>query len=228
MRRPSPAIAISLTALVVALSGTAYAAGGKSLILGHKNTATATTSLKDAKGTPLALRAPAGKPPLSVSNSKQIARLNATYLQGKTPASFGAVESARITNVPGEPSCVGTSNCFTRYFGAVSGISAATTTQGNVDSLSPDEPMVIRNLSAVSTQTPFTDNAFQVSVSIGDGGVGLTCLISGSETTCQDGKHAVTVPAGSRLSIGVFQDQSPESMGSPGTDVLVGFTMSPA
>jgi hypothetical protein len=229
MRRPSPAIAVSMAAVVIALSGTAYAAGGKSLILGHKNTATATTSLKDAKGTPLALTAPAGKPPLSVSNSKQISRLNATLLQGKTPAQFGAVESARITNVPGESGCTEASNCFTPYFGAISGTSSPTTTQGDVDSLSPDQPMVIRNLSVVATTAPGDDNVLQVGVSVNDsGGAVLTCLIEGSQTGCHDGTHAVTVAAGSRMSITVIHNQAPGSPGFPGTDVLVGFTMSPA
>jgi len=45
MHRPSPATAISLVALVFAMSGTAYAATGGDFILGKANTATSVTSL---------------------------------------------------------------------------------------------------------------------------------------------------------------------------------------
>ena len=45
MHRPSPATAISLAALVFAMSGTAYAATGGDFILGKANTATSVTSL---------------------------------------------------------------------------------------------------------------------------------------------------------------------------------------
>jgi hypothetical protein len=87
-RRPSPATAISLVALVLAMSGTAYAATGGTFILGKANKETSTASLSNSKGTPLALSAPAGKAPLTVSNSVLVPKLNATELDGDTAAAF--------------------------------------------------------------------------------------------------------------------------------------------
>ncbi len=86
MRRPSPAMLVALTALVVAMSGTAVAATGGTLILGKSNKATSVTSLSNGKGTALALSSGDGKPALTVSSTDQIPKLNASLLGGK-PAS---------------------------------------------------------------------------------------------------------------------------------------------
>jgi hypothetical protein len=64
--RPSPATAIALVALVIAMSGSAYAATGGTFILGKANKETSTAHLANTKGTPLALSAPAGTAPLRV------------------------------------------------------------------------------------------------------------------------------------------------------------------
>jgi len=86
MRRPSPATAISIIALVFAMSGTAVAATGGTFILGKSNTATNVTRLDNSKGTALSLSAKSTSPPLTVSNSVQVPKLNASELGG-TPAS---------------------------------------------------------------------------------------------------------------------------------------------
>jgi hypothetical protein len=52
--------AIGLLSLTIAGAGIAAAANGGSLILGHSNTATATTTLRDSHGTPLSLVATHG------------------------------------------------------------------------------------------------------------------------------------------------------------------------
>jgi hypothetical protein len=73
MRRlPSPATAISLVALVIAMSGTAYAATGGTFILGQSSTAARVSSLTNRNGTALRLSSKHGKPPLTVSNSVQV------------------------------------------------------------------------------------------------------------------------------------------------------------
>ncbi|HEV3213889.1 MAG TPA: hypothetical protein VGZ03_10890 [Acidimicrobiales bacterium] len=251
MHRPSPATGISVVSLVVALSGTAYAATGGSLLLGRSNTATSLTSLSDPRGTALSVSSPAGKPALAVSNAIQIPRLNASLLQGRaatsflgshstavnadalqgSPASaFGAVESARINGVPSVPTpCVGPANCLTLNYGAVSGISTSSVTQTTMDSLSPDRAMVIRDLSVVVSSAPGTNNVLQVGVSINDaGGAAFSCLVVAASTTCSDGTDAASVPAGSRISIAVIDNQAAGSSGVPGESVLVGFRMSPA
>jgi len=54
--------------------------------LGHSNTATATTTLRDSHGTPLSLVGKASAPPLKVSSSKQVNHLNASLLGGESAA----------------------------------------------------------------------------------------------------------------------------------------------
>jgi len=72
MRRPSPATAISVAALVIAMSGTAVAATGGTFILGKSNKATTVTSLANSNGTALNLSSKNGTPPLTVGNSVQV------------------------------------------------------------------------------------------------------------------------------------------------------------
>jgi hypothetical protein len=66
--------------------GVAVAANGGSLILGHSNHATRTTTLKNSHGTALALVGKKSKPPLTVNSSKQVKHLNASMLGGLTAA----------------------------------------------------------------------------------------------------------------------------------------------
>jgi hypothetical protein len=68
-------------ALVVG-SGTAVAATGGKLILGHSNYATKTTGVKNSKGTALSLTSKAGTAPLKVSNTTKVAKLNADTVDG--------------------------------------------------------------------------------------------------------------------------------------------------
>jgi len=105
MHRPSPATAISLAALVFAMSGTAYAATGGDFLLGKANTATSVTSLTNSKGTALSLSASPATPPLKVSNSVQVPSLNASELDGDTssaflPASGTAANSSELGGLP--------------------------------------------------------------------------------------------------------------------------------
>jgi hypothetical protein len=117
-RRPSPSLIISLIALFVALGGTTYAATGDALILGHSNSASKSTSLRssaakhaalrvaDTAGKPAAsFRANAGVPPISVSNDRKIARLNADKLDGRDSSQFvrggGLTVAGRTTLVLG-------------------------------------------------------------------------------------------------------------------------------
>jgi hypothetical protein len=79
---------ISIGAGFVLLAGgtAAGAATGGNFILGKANSETTQATLTNTKGTPLKLAAPAGTAPLKVSNSTQVAGLNAQYLGGMTAA----------------------------------------------------------------------------------------------------------------------------------------------
>jgi len=107
MRRPSPAIAVSVAALVVALSGTSYAATGGTFLLGGANSATALSSLSNSNGTALRLSSKNGTPPLTVSNGVQVPKLNASELGGTPAAGFmqgtGSADSGNLAITgPGE------------------------------------------------------------------------------------------------------------------------------
>lgn len=84
---------VSTLALIIALSGGAYAATGGSLILGRSNSASSLTSVSNPRGVAFSFRSKTGSPPFTVSgNSVKVSSLNAdkvdgldsTQLQGRT------------------------------------------------------------------------------------------------------------------------------------------------
>jgi hypothetical protein len=87
-RRPSSAIVLSMVALFVSLSGTAYAATGGTFVLGAANTASAVTKLTNSSGTALSLTSKSGTPPLAVSSSTLVPKLNASLLGGLAAGQF--------------------------------------------------------------------------------------------------------------------------------------------
>jgi hypothetical protein len=98
--RPSAAIVISLIALFFAMGGTAVAATGGSFILGKSNTAAAVSSLTNTKGTALRLSSTSTTPPLKVSNSVQVPKLNVSMLGGVPAGGYvhggGAITGKRL------------------------------------------------------------------------------------------------------------------------------------
>ncbi len=87
---------IGALALTVGGLGIATAANGGSLVLGHHNSATKTTTLKDSKGTPLKLVGKKTKPPLKVNSSKQVAHLNASLLGGLSASQLSSGSAGQI------------------------------------------------------------------------------------------------------------------------------------
>jgi hypothetical protein len=82
MRRPSHAAVVAYLALLVATTGTAAAATGGLFTLGKANQETSKASLANSSGTPLALSARTGYPPLDVNTTKKVHHLNADLLDG--------------------------------------------------------------------------------------------------------------------------------------------------
>jgi hypothetical protein len=105
LRRPSAATVISLVALFFAMGGTAVAATGGNFILGKANTATTVSSLANTKGTALSLSSTATTPPLTVSNSVQVPKLNASELDGQTSTAFLSATgtAANSSELGGQP-----------------------------------------------------------------------------------------------------------------------------
>jgi len=109
---PSRAMLVALTALFVALGGTAYSATNGNFILGTPNSATSTTALSanlagktlvvsnpsTALGaTPLGLTAGAGRPPFTTNSTTKVTNLNADQLDGKDSTAF--FPSANIVRI---------------------------------------------------------------------------------------------------------------------------------
>jgi hypothetical protein len=105
LHRPSAATIISLIALFFAMGGSAVAATGGNFILGKANTATSVSSLTNTKGTALSLSSTSTTPPLKVSNSVQVPKLNASELDGQTASAFlpATGTAANSSELGGQP-----------------------------------------------------------------------------------------------------------------------------
>lgn len=99
---------IAVLAVLTSGLGVADAATGGSLLLGHHNHTTKTTVLSDSRGTPLSLKAPSSAPPLGVSNSNMVPRLNSQYLDGFTAGQIATHSAQVLAELSGG---VGTAYC---------------------------------------------------------------------------------------------------------------------
>ncbi|MBV9487878.1 MAG: hypothetical protein JO246_17725 [Frankiaceae bacterium] len=100
MSRSKHATVVAYLALFVALSGSAWAATGNGLVLGHNNRTTGTTSLTNTHSGP-ALRLATRKlraPALAISNDTKIRRLNADKLDGLSASAFEAAAVRLLGN----------------------------------------------------------------------------------------------------------------------------------
>jgi len=97
LRSVSPAAVAVTVSLLIGGAGFADAATGGTFILGKANREASTASLADSKGTPLALSAPHGKPPLAVNRNVMVKNLNAQYLGGLTATGLAATGGEGVT-----------------------------------------------------------------------------------------------------------------------------------
>lgn len=100
LSRPA-AFAVGVVTTLVVGSGTAVAATGGNFLLGKANTASTTTSLKNANGTALSLTSKAGTPSLKVSNATKVPNLNADRLDGYDGTQF-ALAGGQTNTVLGD------------------------------------------------------------------------------------------------------------------------------
>jgi hypothetical protein len=232
MRRPSPSLVVSILALLVASTGTAYATSGGVLILGQGNLSQRLTVLRDPSGPALDLVAPPGTSPLEVSNPQEVLHLNANYLQSWRASDLGAVESARVVSIPAAPACMNTvgheSPCILRYFGAVAGLSNASTVPDLVYSLSPNQFEFVRDLAAQVTAPP---GPAQVTVGIdyltqpADLHQVSGCVITSSIAPCTNNLGLQQIPSASPICIEIDEIYGVGVGPVPAESVLVGFRM---
>jgi hypothetical protein len=216
LRLPSPALAVALLALFVALGGTGYAAlqlpknsvGAKQIRKG---------AVKNAKIATNAVTGPKVKPGTLTSSDFRAG----TLLQGPrgergergpqgnpgangSPA-FGAV-LGRGVNVP-----AGTS------FLAPSGQLASNANENNVSSFTPNATMTASDLAVTLTVATGLADTRTFTVRVGNANTALTCTVPPGNTGCT-GAQSVTIPGGSLISIGSTSTGAP----SP-TDVRFGW-----
>lgn len=117
---PSPSMAVSLLALVIALGGAGIAATGGNFILGQNNSATTPSLLirsgnsealqvrnldTGAAATALRLHTANTRPPLAVTSTVRVVKLNADMVDGKHATDFAAAASEgwHYIGAAGEP-----------------------------------------------------------------------------------------------------------------------------
>lgn len=128
----SPSMAVSVTALVIALGGAGYSATGGNFILGQINSATTRTTLASpvndralqitnngtaAQATALGLNVAAGHPPLFVNSATKVKNLNADLLDGLDSTDFATV-LGEGWNYVGDPSKPPFENSWANFNGA--------------------------------------------------------------------------------------------------------------
>jgi hypothetical protein len=114
---------LGLTIATVLAGGIADAATGGTFLLGRSNGANQLTKLTNTRGTALSLVSPRKSPPLAVSNSRKVTRLNADLLDGLSSTAFQRHFRATIVVSPGATARSG----GTALKAAVNGISDTNT-----------------------------------------------------------------------------------------------------
>ena len=196
---------VAYLALVVALSGTAYAAGkinGKQIkpnsIPGNRirnGSLTGQQVNSSALGVvPAATHAASADSATNAGHSTSADHAtNSDQLGGANPDAFGAVLMGRVNGL--------TTLANDSESGAPSGISTATATAANT-MISPARDLTARDLSVQLTSPPggLAIRDFFLTVN-GIGLVSFQCRIQGSATRCNTGSATLAVPANSLLTI---------------------------
>jgi hypothetical protein len=182
VRSLSPAALAATVALLVGSGAGAAAATGASFILGRANHESTTASLKDSKGTPLALSAPARTAPLAVNRTTMVKNLNAQYLNGFSSSNLASAGGAGSI-APGTDTPLNLGMTAVVKTGSLPGATYYVTATAMVDIQAPDNGAYcwIATTSAESTRLAEGDDS------------GYDGIFTLAETV------AVTVPAGDAL-----------------------------
>jgi hypothetical protein len=203
-RLPSPALAVALLALFVALGGTGYAAvalqknsvGSKQLRKGAvKNSKIAANAVTGAKVRQRSLSAGdfrAGSLPQGPRGERGPEGPRGA---AGSPA-LGAV-LGRGVNVPATPS-----------FLAPSGQLAADANENNVSSFTPNATMTASNLAVTLSVAPGLADSRTFTLRVGNANTALTCTVPGGTVTCTS-TGSVTIPGASLISIGSTSTGAP-------------------
>lgn len=213
LRLPSPALAIALLALFVALGGTGYAAlklpknsvGSKQLrkgaVKGSDLAANAVTGAKVKRGSLAAGDFKSGSLPQGPRGA-----------QGAQGAQ-GAPGSPAVAAVLGRGNAVGTG----AWFMAPSGLSTANTNQNDVSSFTPNAEIKASDLAVTLTVAPGLADSRTFTLFVGNAPTALTCTVPGGTVTCTS-TGSITIPEASLISLGATTTGAPSA-----TDVRFGW-----
>ena len=206
-RLPSPALAVALLALFVALGGTGYAAvalqknsvGTKQLRNGAvKNSKIAANAVTGSKVRQRSLSAGdfrVGSLPQGPRGERGERGPEGPRGAAGSPA-LGAV-LGRGVNVPATPS-----------FLAPSGQLAADANENNVSSFTPNATMTASNLAVTLSVAPGLADSRTFTLRVGNANTALTCTVPGGTVTCTS-TGSVTIPGASLISIGSTSTGAP-------------------
>jgi hypothetical protein len=212
-RLPSPALAVALLALFVALGGTGYAAlnlpnnsvGSKQIRKGAvKNPDIASSAVTGAKVKRGSLNGTDFKTGTLPQGPRGAQGPQGTPGAAGSPA-FGAVLGRGVA-VP-----AGT------YFLAPSGQLAANINENIVSSFTPNATMTAGDLAVTLTVATGLTDTRTFTLRVGNANTALTCTVPAGNTGCTSAQ-SVTIPGGSLISIGSTSTGAPDP-----TDVRFGW-----
>src|SRR3954447_7294247 len=214
---PSPALAIALLALFVAIGGTGYAAlklpknsvGSKQIrkgaVAGSDIASNAVTGAKVKRGSLNSSDFAAGALPQGAQGPK---------------GDKGDKGAAGATGNPAFGAILGRGNALsgtTPWFLAPSGELAANANENDVSSFTPNADMKASDLAITLTVAPGLADTRTFTLRVGNADTALSCTVPGGNVGCTS-TGSVTIPSGSLISIRAT------STGAPGTtDVRFGW-----
>ena len=136
----------------------------------------------------------------------------------------GAAGSAAVSGFSGHVMAVPSTpaGLVRLVFGSPLGTGTENGSESSVETLTPNVPITIGNLTALETAAPLPASD-QISVHVNvNGAAVLGCVIVHGDTTCNSGSKSAIVPAGSLVSIRIEPDAS-FGVTIPGFDLLFGF-----
>jgi hypothetical protein len=210
LRLPSPALAISLLALFVALGGTGYAA-----LKLPKNSVGSKQLRKGAvKSSDIGANAVTGSKVKSRSLSASDYKSSSLPQGPRGPqGQQGAAGSPAVAAVLGRGNGVGTG----AWFMTPSGLSTANMNQNLVSSFTPNAVIKASDLAVTLTDAPGLADSRTFTLFVGNAATALTCTVPGGTVTCTS-TGSITIPEASLIALGASSTGTP----SP-TDVRFGW-----
>jgi hypothetical protein len=210
---PSPAMAIALLALFVAIGGTGYAA-----LKLPKNSVSSKQIRKGAvKNSDLAANAVTG------AKVRRGSLSSSDFAAGSLPQGpVGPQGDKGATGATGSPAfgaVLGRGNTLnaTPQFFTPSGVSTANGNENLVSSFTPNATVKASDLAITLTTAPGLTDSRTFTLRVGNADTTLTCTVPGGNVGCTS-TGSITIPGGSLISLGAT------STGTPGaTDVRFGW-----